>query len=104
MGWSTCKEAGCSGCDNPVYLDPDGWHVRAPSGVTWDPLANPGDLLDVIGAIKDRGWALRFEFAPFSWISAEVVGSPVEVCHVKGGDWRSALAKAVCRAALEAVR
>jgi hypothetical protein len=112
MGWSTCKEADCSGCGNPVYLDPDGWHVRAPSGGAWHPLDNSGDLMDVIGAMRERGKELSISLD--SKDAAEPVVY-VEFGHARKldgfaeqsivrGDWRGALAKAVCRAALEAVR
>jgi hypothetical protein len=87
---------------------PGGWyaiHSTALGSHEFDPLTNPGDLMDVIGAMRERGCSLELELDETAAF-ARFVGDEdywSNEGHVVS-DWRGALARAVCRAALEAVK
>jgi hypothetical protein len=93
-------------------LGANGWQICNPEDLDndqWNPLANPADLLDVIGAMRERGFDLTAEVEEFT-AEARFARSldrneyRTGNREVRGGDWRAAVAEAVCRAALEAVK
>jgi hypothetical protein len=83
-----------------------GWQLAGvPPG--WDPLAKPGDLMDVIGAMRERRYDCEITIETWGPAVTFTRGADDRGFRREPsvrGDWRGALAKAVCRAALEAVK
>lgn len=93
------------GHDRTIFRDKDGLYRRG-----WDPVANTVDLMDVIGELRSRGLETRIEIDPDQVCVrvAEIVnGEILGFCNLtpRGANtWQLCFARAVCRAALEAVR
>ena len=122
MGWDVCRDQ--ADCDNApaVVWAGNRWRVNGllpedsldawPEAPEWDPLANPGDLMDVIESLLDRGLRVELEAWPdertacaYVWTSSGGRSWDSRLRWRRdSSDRRAALARAVCRAALEAVK
>lgn len=110
MQWRVCRDLGI-GSDCPVYRNYDGswsvWHDD--SDREWDPVENPADLMDVIGELRRRGLGTRIDLDT-DQVYVEVTDAYSNLLGVESltptgrNTWQLCLARAVCRAAIEAVR
>jgi hypothetical protein len=113
MRWPVCRDAKCEGCEHAVFYCAGEWTVNAPKPgrPTWDPIANPADLLDVLGELQ------RHEFEVDISVREDNVYAAVREGGLSGeiiafhnltprgaNTWQLCLARAVCRAAIEAVK
>lgn len=118
MEWEVCRDAKCEGCNAQVIWSGTIWCVHKPGHWTlggdpirWDPIANSADLMDVLGELRRRGWETRITIEADGTACVEIVtavpghrkllGSGLLTPRRAEG-WQAALAKAVCRAAIEA--
>jgi len=62
MGWKTCHNEMCQGCDASVWLSESGWWVIHPeSDEPWNPTTDLNHAAEAEAAIERRG--LRREYA-----------------------------------------
>lgn len=88
----------------------DRWTVNDPeTGERWDPAENSADLFDVIGELRRRGLDLTIDVEQ-RLVFVEIFDSRREMLGCANAEprgantWQICLARAVCRAALGAVK